>query len=399
MGAMTSDEERSAAEAFDLPAEDPDVLGVEANKSLGMVDNADSIILDEQVGEGFRRVERADGTIERHYKDSVWIIALDGTTTTWRPDQTATVFHADGARTELDQAGTAHTVRSDGSAMTEPVRTETDPDGTIRRELPSGAVVVAHLDGANTLVLPDGTRSTTRIDGTVERSTADSTWETGVDGTTMITRTDGSAATIHPDGSRTDVDPQGEITEIDSGERKALSDEIDVEEAPERPLWLKLLAPAGVLTVLAAGVLLLVTGDDDDPELEYVVPEAVEALNAAPAEFDQVAWCEDVMATFEAQNALDGALGSGTPEEVAVASERRTAAIDAVAAGAPPELVEGWQLALVGVTADAAALADAGHEFDRYLRAQPDNVSVPAEALDLFLTEQLDACVAAAIEA
>ena len=48
---------------------------------------------------------------------------------------------------------------------------------------------------------------------------------------------------------------------------------------------------------------------------------------------------------------------------------------------------------------DAAALADAGHEFDRYLRAQPENVSVPAEALDLFLTEQLDACVAASIEA
>ena len=396
---MSSDEEDSAGQAFDLPAAGSDVQGIEANKSLGMVDDADSILLDERLHEGFRRVERADGTIERHYSDSVWIIALDGTTTTWRPDQTATVFHPDGARTEMDQAGTAHTVRSDGSAMSEPVSTETDPDGTIRRELPSGAVVVAHLDGANTLVLPDGTRSTTRIDGTVERTSEDSTWETGVDGTTMITRTDGSAATIHPDGSRTDVDAQGEITEIDSGERKALSDEIDVEEAPDRPLWMKLLLPAGAVIVLIGGVLLLVTGDDGDPDVEYVVPEAVEALQAAPEEFDQVAWCEGVMATFEAQNALDEVLASGTPEEAAVASEQRTAAIDAVPAGAPPEMVEDWQVALVGVTADAAALAEAGHEFDRYLRAQPESVGVPAEALDLFLTEQLDACVAAAIEA
>ncbi|MFA9565619.1 MAG: hypothetical protein ACERLM_13055, partial [Acidimicrobiales bacterium] len=79
---MSSDEEDSAAEAFDLPAAGPEMLGLEANKSLGMVDDADSILLDEQVPEGFRRVERADGTIERHYNDSVWIIALDGTTTT-----------------------------------------------------------------------------------------------------------------------------------------------------------------------------------------------------------------------------------------------------------------------------------------------------------------------------
>lgn len=396
---MSSDEEEFAAATFDLPAAGPEVLSLEANKSLGMVDDADGIVLDEQVQEGFRRVERADGTIERHYGDSVWIIALDGTTTTWRPDQTATVFHPDGARTELDQSGMAHTVRSDGSAVAEPVRTETDPDGTIRRELPSGAVVVAHLDGANTLVLPDGTRSTTRIDGTVERTSENSTWETGVDGTTVITRIDGSAATIHPDGSRTDVDPQGEITEIDSGERRALSDEVEVEEAPERSPWIRYMVPTGVLIVLVAGVLLLVNDDDGDAGVEYVVPEAVEALQAAPEDFDQVAWCENVMVTFEAQNALDQALGAGTPEEVAAASEERTAAIDAVAAGAPPELVEGWQVALIGVTADAAALADAGHEFDRYLRAQPDDVTVPAEALDLFLTEQLDACVAASIEA
>lgn len=396
---MSSDEEDSAAEAFDLPAAGPEVLGLEANKSLGMVDDADSILLDEQVPEGFRRVERADGTIERHYNDSVWIIALDGTTTTWRPDRTATVFHPDGARTELDQAGAAHTVRSDGSAATEPVRTETDPDGTIRRELASGAVVVAHLDGANTLVLPDGTRSTTRIDGTVERTSENSTWETGVDGTTVITRTDGSAATVHPDGSRTDVDSQGEITEIDSGERRALSDEIEVEEAPERSPWIRLLLPAGILVVVVVGVLLLVTNDEGDPGVEYVVPEAVEALQAAPEEFDQVAWCADVLATYEAQNTLDRALASGTPEEVAAASEGRTAAIDRVAAGAPPQLAEDWQVALVGVTADANAIADAGYEFDRYLRIQPEGVAVPAEALDLFLTEQVDACVAASIEA
>ena len=56
-------------------------------------------------------------------------------------------------------------------------------------------------------------------------------------------------------------------------------------------------------------------------------------------------------------------------------------------------------MALVGVTADATAIADARYEFDRYLRTQPEGVAVPAEALDLFLTEQVDACVAASIEA
>lgn len=399
MEVMSSDAEDSAAETFDLPAAGPEALGIEANKSSAMVDHADNIVLDEQVQEGFRRVERADGTIERHYSDSVWIIALDGTTTTWRPDQTATVFHPDGSRTEVDQSGAAHSVRSDGSAVEEPVRTDTDPDGTIRRQLPSGAVVVAHLDGSNTLILPDGTRSTTRIDGTVERTSENSTWETGVDGTTVITRRDGSAATIHPDGSRTDVDSQGHISEIDSGERRALSDEVEVEEAPERSPWRMLLIPTAILIVLVVGILAFVANDDDDQAVDYVVPEAVEALQAAPETFDQVAWCEGVMAAFEAQNELDQALSAGVPETTAEASAERTAAIEAVAEGAPPELVEDWRVAVVGAGADAAALADAGHEIEPYLRAQPDDVTVPAEALDLFLTEQVDACVAAAIEA
>jgi hypothetical protein len=396
---MSSDEADSAADTFDLPASGPEALEIEAYKSAGMVGSADTIVQDEQVQEGFRRVERADGTIERHYDDSVWIIALDGTTTTWRPDLTATVFHADGARTEIDQAGASHAVRSDGSAVDEPVKTDTDPDGTIRRQLPSGAVVVAHLDGSNTLVLPDGTRSTTRIDGTVERTSENGSWKTGVDGTTAITRTDGSASTIHPDGSRTDVTSDGEIREIDSGERRALSDEVVVEEAPERSTWVRLILPTGILILVVGGALLLLSGGDGDPEVEYIVPEAVEALQAAPEEFDQVAWCADVAAAFDAQNTLDRALSTGSPEEVEAASEARTDSIDAVAVGAPPQLVDGWQVALVGVTADAAALSDAGHEFDRYLRAQPDDVTVPAQALDLFLTEQFDACVAASIEA
>ena len=399
MDVMSSDEADSAADTFDLPAAGADALGIRAHKSLGMVDDADTIVQDEQVQEGFRRVERADGTIERHYDDSVWIIALDGTTTTWRPDQTATVFHPDGSRTELDQAGVSHTVRSDGSAVEEPVRTETDPDGTIRRELPSGAVVVANLDGSNTLVLPDGTRSTTRIDGTVERTSENSSWETGVDGTTMITRTDGSASTIHPDGSRTDVSSQGEIREIDSGERQALSDEVVVEEAPERSVWVRLVLPIGLVAVFAVGALFLLTRGGDDSEVEYVVPEAVEALQSAPDAFDQVAWCADVTASLVAQDALDGTLATGTPEEVAAASEARTSAIDAAAAGAPPKLAEDWQVALVGASADALALTEAEHDFDRYLRSQPDEVTVPAQALDLFLIEQFDACAAASIEA
>ena len=399
MDVMSSDEAESAADTFDLPAVGADALGIRAHKSSGMVDDADTIVQDEQVQEGFRRVERADGTIERHYDDSVWIIALDGTTTTWRPDQTATVFHPDGARTELDQAGASHTVRSDGSAVEEPVRTETDPDGTIRRELPSGAVVVANLDGSNTLVLPGGTRSTTRIDGTVERTSENSSWETGVDGTTMITRTDGSASTIHPDGSRTDVSSQGEIREIDSGERQALSDEVVVEEPPERSVWVRLVLPIGLVAVFAGVALVLLTRGDDDPEVAYVVPEAVEALQSAPDEFDQVAWCADVTASLVAQDVLDGTLASGTPEEVAAASEARTSAIDDAAAGAPPKLAEDWQVALVGASADALALLEAEHDFDRYLRSQPDEVTVPAEALDLFLIEQFDACVAASIEA
>ena len=399
MGAMSSDEADSAADTFDLPAAGSDALGIEANKSLGMVDDADTIVEDEQVQEGFRRVARADGTIERHYDDSVWIIALDGTTTTWRPDQTATVFHADGARTELDQNGASHTVRSDGSPAEEPVRTETDPDGTIRRELPGGAVVVANLDGSNTLVLPDGTTSTTRIDGTVERTSENSSWETGVDGTTVIKRTDGSASTIHPDGSRTDVDAQGDIREIDSGERRALSDEIVVEEAPERSVWVRFGLPVGLVALILGGAALLLSRGEDEPDVEYVVPEAVEALQAAPDDFDQVAWCSDVTASFDAQDALDRVLATGSPEEVAAASLARTAAIDTVAAGAPPQLAEDWQVALVGVTADAAALSEADHDFDRYLRSQPDDVQVPAQALDLFLIEQFDACVAASIEA
>lgn len=396
---MSSDHADFDADGFDLPAAGSDALGIRANKSVGMVDDADSIVQDEQVQEGFRRVERADGTIERHYDDSVWIIALDGTTTTWRPDQTATVFHPDGARTELDRSGASHTVRSDGSAVEEPVRTESDPDGTIRRTLPSGATVVANLDGSNTLVLPDGTTSTTRIDGTVERTSENSSWETGVDGTTVITRIDGSASTVHPDGSRTDVTPEGEIREIDSGERRALSDEVVLEEAPERSVWVRFAVPIGLVVLLAGGAFLLLSGGDDDPEVEYVVPEAVEALQAAPDEFDQIAWCAEVTASFEAQDALDRALATGTPEEVAVASEVRTNAIETAAAGAPPQLAEDWQVALVGVSADAEALSEVEHDFDRYLRAQPADVQVPAQALDLFLIEQFDACVAASIEA
>ena len=399
MEVMSSDEAESTSDTFDLPTGGDDALGIRAHKSLGMIDDADTIVQDEQVQEGFRRVERADGTIERHYDDSVWIIALDGTTTTWRPDQTATVFHPDGARTELDQAGVSHTVRSDGSAVDEPVRTETDPDGTIRRELPTGAVVVANLDGSNTLVLPDGTLSTTRIDGTVERTSENSSWQTGVDGTTMITRTDGSASTIHPDGSRTDVSSQGDISEIDSGERRALTDEVVIEEAPERSVWVRLVLPIGLVAVVAGGALFLLAGPDDDPEVDYVVPEAVEALQAAPDEFDRVAWCAEVTSSLDAQDALDRTLATGTPEEVEAASVARANAIDTAAAGAPPQLAEDWQVALVGVTADALALTEAEYDFSRYLRSQPDDVTVPAQALDLFLIEQFDACVAASIEA
>ncbi len=392
---MSSDPPGSAEQTFGLPESDEQMATINPYKSSGMVDEADAIVADESK-EGFRRVERADGTIERHYTDSIWIIALDGTTTTWRPDQTATVFHPDGARTEVDRAGNRYTVRSDGSAAGVVSSTTTDADGTLRSQLADGGEVLASVDGTFTLVLTDGTTSVTRTDGTVERISEESTWETGVDGTTVIRRIDGSVSTIHPDGSRTDVSPDGGVVEIDSGERRALSDEILIEEPPERSPWIWALVPAAVLVLGLIVTLVLLGGDDTPTDTSFVVPEAAEAMRDAPAGFDLVAWCGDVTEAMRTQIALDRALARNERKKAARASASRITAIETASDGAPPELDEDWQRAAVVVAVDAAALEQARHRLDRYLLAQAEG-TVPAGALDQFLVEQVDACVAAEV--
>ncbi len=93
-------------------------------------------------------------------------------------------------------------------------------------------------------------------------------------------------------------------------------------------MWLRIVLPVGLVAMLAGGAVFLLTRGEDDPEVEFVVPEAVEALQAAPEAFDQVAWCADVTASFEAQDALDRTLSTGSPEAVAAASQARIAAIE-----------------------------------------------------------------------